>query len=841
MAKRSIADCVKAIRAAVKNKSLSEAQAEELLTRIDNLAKARAKKLNGDYERALRDIEGELAYEDKLAAAIDRRNRLLTIQAKRRIKAFVQRFPTVGEGLRAFLEGSNLVRQGARNSVDYQARAIHGKYFGRLVAELEDAGVFTEFRTGSLQREIFIEMGEIGVKGGNPGRSGSPKARKIAEIIHGVMDEMVSRQNRAGAYITKRPGYIIRQTHDRDTLRAVGATKSESFEKWYEFILPLLDEKTFQGAQPKAFLRLVHEGIYTGIHGKASDEAEVDAFSIHGSLAKKASAARVLHFKDAEAAYEYNQVFGTKHLRDAVISDILFRSRNIALMENFGPNPEYTFRQVVRELAEEARTREDAAKQVDSLNDWRIQASFNETSGLNDIPENVTMHRITSSIASLSRMSKMGGVVLSSLGDKAFLQTEMAYQGISNLQTLARQITGLGPRDKEQMRTLRLMGVAIDGLMGTVARRYSFHSNANVLSGWEQKFFKYSFLNWWTDVNKATAAELMSAHLGEYAGRSISEMPDDLRRIFNLYDISDAEWSVISKTAYTNERGTFITPDRLSELKDIDLMNLVRSKGLRPTRANIDRVRDAMETKIRTYIKDRSDYAVPTPGSSQKKYMTFNTRAGTPIGDAMRLLMLLKSFPITVFSKIMGREVYGRGAPTFKHWLQHDHKGKFMMAQLIAMTTIGGYLSGAIKDALKGRKPKRLIDDDGNIVGSTINDALLRGGGMGIMGDLLFSEYDRRYRSMLGVLAGPVVGQLDAVGDVYTRARTGEPWAYSAGKLALNNTPYINLFYIRPIMDYYVLWNLQEMMDPGSLRRMERLIETDNQQEFFLRPSEVVQ
>ena len=60
------------------------------------------------------------------------------------------------------------------------------------------------------------------------------------------------------------------------------------------------------------------------------------------------------------------------------------------------------------------------------------------------------------------------------------------------------------------------------------------------------------------------------------------------------------------------------------------------------------------------------------------------------------------------------------------------------------------------------------------------------------------------------------------------------------GKVTLDNTPMINLFYIRPVLDYLVLWNLQEMMDPGSLRRMERGVETKNRQSFFMRPSETV-
>ena len=56
----------------------------------------------------------------------------------------------------------------------------------------------------------------------------------------------------------------------------------------------------------------------------------------------------------------------------------------------------------------------------------------------------------------------------------------------------------------------------------------------------------------------------------------------------------------------------------------------------------------------------------------------------------------------------------------------------------------------------------------------------------------------------------------------------------------MNNTPFINLFYIRPVLDYLILWNLQEMADPGSLYRNERRVEQSNGQGFFVRPSDTV-
>ena len=59
-------------------------------------------------------------------------------------------------------------------------------------------------------------------------------------------------------------------------------------------------------------------------------------------------------------------------------------------------------------------------------------------------------------------------------------------------------------------------------------------------------------------------------------------------------------------------------------------------------------------------------------------------------------------------------------------------------------------------------------------------------------------------------------------------------------QVAKNNAPFINLFYSRIVLDYAVLYGLQESMNPGYLRRYEATIKRQNHQDFWLRPSQPV-
>lgn len=829
---------------------LNKRESEELLLRMKNLAEERVKKTGQAITDALRDIAGEIKAEDKFMAKIHERNALLTIQAKRNIKDFVRRFPTFGEGLLTFLEGGSKIVEGGRLSLDYQSKFLHGKYFGRLVADLEDAGLLKDFKKSNpeLVQDIYREMG--GMHPGMPAKAitKNEKAFKIAQIIDNLTAEMVARQNRAGSYITRIPGYIIRQTHDSTSIRALGSignnaeSKSQSFKAWSEFVKPLLDyERTFKGADGNKVLRHIHEALYTGVHGAETPEANVSGVMVKGSLAKKISEERVLWFKDADSAYKYNQAFGVKDFKEAILQDIHTRARSIALMENMGPSPDQTLDMVIRELQEESRTLENAGAHVDSLRDWRIKAVFNEITGRNEISSNPKLSNIIGTAKVITQMAKMGAVTLSSFADRAFLQSEMAYQGISNLKTMGHQIVGFAKRSPEQMRMLRMMGVAMDGMIGNSLSRYSSHSTT---SGWghtaQKWFFDMNMLNLWTDTSKATAAELMSAHLGEHADLAFKDLPADLSKVLSLYDITPSRWDAIRSTVADHNDAKFITSDQLAKIPDETIAKLVVEDGLTASPQNIQRMHDRLETALGTYFQDRVDIAIPTPGAAERKYATWNTQAGTPLGEAVRLVMLFKSFPITIMNKVLGRNIYGNGANSMKQWLLHDHRGKFNLAMLMAMGTAAGYLSGMVRDTLKGRTPKPLLLEDGSINTAALNDAALRGGTLGIFGDVLMSNYSHDYNNFLKYAAGPVLGQLGDLASMKSDLAAGNDIRPQIGKMSLDNTPFINLFYIRPVLDYFILWNMQEMLSPGSLRRSENAVENKNHQGFFIRPSETV-
>lgn len=94
-------------------------------------------------------------------------------------------------------------------------------------------------------------------------------------------------------------------------------------------------------------------------------------------------------------------------------------------------------------------------------------------------------------------------------------------------------------------------------------------------------------------------------------------------------------------------------------------------------------------------------------------------------------------------------------------------------------------------------------------------------------GDYLFSEFER-----LGSKdASSLIGGSDKLTELYANFRQGEGSAAAVLNAALQNTADMNLFYIRPVLNYLIFNRIQESLSPGYLKKM---------QEYFMREEQAL-
>lgn len=195
-------------------------------------------------------------------------------------------------------------------------KSLTGRYVGGFLADLNRMGkeLYVLFKTGAMDRDVSAALFSLDNPAA-PEFKGPKEALDIARIMHKWQEQARRDRNRAGAWIGKEPGYIVRQSHDRSRIRRAG------FEQWKTDILPLLDwDRTADGllepgVNTDEFLKTVYEDISTGVHLKTETQENTLGMArpgTVGSAAARASRERVLHFRDGEAWFKYNEKYGRR-------------------------------------------------------------------------------------------------------------------------------------------------------------------------------------------------------------------------------------------------------------------------------------------------------------------------------------------------------------------------------------------------------------------------------------------------------------------------------------------------------------------------------------------------
>ena len=814
-------NCIDEIRRAA-GADVSDAQIEEMLEAVAARFKTKRAKAGPEIPDAelYTDAGRELAREAMAAAAIEKRNAIENLRKRVARRGFYDRAGDPVLGLEAKLVGVNSPMFAGRLSVDAQGQGLFEAYLGALVRPLEDLGPFESIARGVLDRQIARELFELNREGGTPGVTGDKIALGAAKVVHDVQERARTGLNKAGAWIGKYDGYIARTAHDMDLIRRAG------FETWRDFVAERLDIRTFEGmdtpGQREAFLRSVYDALSSGVHlGEAGHQGFKDpAFKGPGNLAKRLSQGRVLHWKDADAWFDYREKFAHETLMHSVVKSLEQAARHTALLREFGTNPRAELDGDIAAMKEKHRTNPAT---IDKLTEWEkpLHNRMDELDGTSLLAKNETW-ALLGSIARMSQtLANMGGAILSAPSDIAFRAAEFRYQGGNLLQayldTPISLLRGATSSDAERNAQFRMLAAGAEGMAAKIAGRFQAGDTVpGVLSKAANLLFKIQGLTYWTDSQRAGLKVMMAQHLGEQKGKSFDQLKPELRRVLEQYGIDDADWSALRAAEWPTVNGNpYLTAKTVDDVPNTAI----------PDGRGISEWREATALKLYAYFQDRASFGILQPGARERAILRQGTLPGTPEGEAFRFFAQFKAFPVAVITKAWGRELYGG---------QGGYGQVAGLIHIAVATTLLGYAGMAFKDLAKGREPRDPTD------WKTWKAAFLQGGGGGIWGDFVLGEFSRFGRTPVETAAGPLAGDVAAFFDLVNRAKRGDDMAAQSAKFVIDNFPYANLFYTRLALDYLFLYQIQETLNPGFLRRMEDRIKRDNNQQFILSPAQAI-
>lgn len=808
------------------------------------------------------------AAQDLVAEARKKKMRMgLTIQAHDRVENFVNDAKAGGlTGLDALRRMLVFVADGKSNtlSVESRANAIRANSIRQMIDTFE--AVDPKFwgllespeGVAELTRAIFGEQ------------TSDPRIDAGAKAWLDLAEQMKRQFNDAGGKVRDLDDWHIPQHHSQLRVSKVDA------DKWIEDTLPLLNRSKYYkedgmgmtDAELRDFLRSAYMSIATG----GINKMVPGQLTGSGPMSNRHSESRAIHFKDAASYLKYQSMYGEKTLWGVMTGHVDALSRELAMLQTFGPNPNHTFRLFIeRELkaAAEANPRNSRKLQKEAE---RLQNLYDFATGNTAPVVNEAMAKGFDTLRNWLVASRLGSAVITALSDEATLHLVGQVNRLPEMQLIRNELAALNLANRTEENLAHRAGLALDTMLGHL-NRWGQDSLGNT---WSNKMaattMRASGLEALDGARRRAFGVTMLSALGEMVGKygTLRDIDADDYRILLSKGITETDWAVWQKAGLEQwgAGNGVLTPESIMRISDADLAPIIQSEMARlnaemqtktqniqnnaaldpqqraqsiadwttifsdriaalPNRVRMDAVQRLLGVTL-----EETDMAVTRPGMQDRFRTGSGLERGTLKGELARSFFVFKAFPLAMISRH-----FMRG------WNQTTVGGKaYYLGSLVVGTTVLGAIAQTINDLLSGKNPRQYFGE-GEFVKRNWIGAMLKGGSLGLYGDFLFSGVTQTSRTgPIAALAGPVFGLAEEAinltqGNVVQALQGKETdFGAEAVRFAKGNTPGASLWYAKAALDHIIFHQLQEYFSPGYLAKMERRARQEFGQEYWWQP-----
>lgn len=650
--------------------------------------------------------------------------------------------------------------------------------------------------------------------------TGNDVAKRLGDAIREAVEQLRQRFNAAGGAIGRLKDYGLPHIHDALRVRSAG------LERWLSDIIPLLnrdkmiDDRTgvaFSDDGLREALSEVYETIRTnGLTGDATS-----TFRGSGKFANRRSEHRFLQFQDGDAWLRYNRMYGAAdNAFTAIMSHISGMSKDIAIMERLGPNPDATMRYLLDHVdlteAQSGKVRVAAVEGVSGGRNktealWRYVKG--ETS-VPVVPESALGRGTINFVHGLRNWnvaSMLGSATLSAISDVHTGALARRFNGLPETKVLAHYLTAFVPRSAADRRLAIRLGAGMQHEARTMASTARLFGESRG-PAWTQQLadsvLRVSGLNMWTAKGQDKFVVDMLGALGDVRDRDWGDVPAGLRQAMERNGLDAADWNSIRIS----------TPIEANGGQYVD-MSAIRN-------------RQAADRLGNMLLRGRAAAVIDTSPTATLA-ASFGTRGGTWSGEVIRNSLQFKTFA---------------AALTIKQYRMLAVMSPAQRAAYAAQFAIGMTIFGAaviqLREIAKGRDPRPMDNWE------FWQDALLQSGGIGVAGDLFGVFTSDRVDSVGQFLGGPAASfAVDTVRAIKTalpkERKDGTVREGNPGKAALTfaqrHTPGTSLWYGRLAFERLVIDMLDDRLNFDSDKDRERAARRvqDRGQDYWWEPGAV--
>lgn len=690
--------------------------------------------------------------------------------------------------------------------MDHKHRGLVRRFNGRLGAYLtkNHRKISGQMTNPAQQAHIADELHGIS--------TGNVDARALADSIQNALEDMRLMFNEAGGFVSKLDNWGLPHVHDRLALSRA------KFDGWYKEIDNRLDwdrikdpltGKPMQvdpatGKVPDAFRQSYLREAYDNIvFNREADDA------VYGrpkgvATYRKHSDSRSLHFLTGKDWMDYNTKFGTGGLHQSLMGHVHRMARDITLMREFGPNPK------LGAEYEADLWRAKAKKSSDQ--DLLKKVEFDSNTGLRmmnvmgggGVPQDAAQQwtaRFFSNARMLMTAAFLDRAIVASMSDMNSMRMAAKTIGMNPTNVLSKQVGALQTLSREELLRAGWVADTMADAGTAVARFQQEFASSEWADRVTQASMRIQGLSAWTDRARAVFYQEFGGHMAAQIDRPITALDPFMQRHFQKWNISAADWDNFRKVENLFRAGngaTFALPTYWRQVTDLPA----------------DKA-DDLFLKMQGSIEEMMELAVPTQSLLAKAFVdpaAHNLPPGSIPYEFLKSATAYKSFTMT-FSINQYRQIMAR--PTVG--------GRIMYGlDLAAGATILGGVALQANEILMGRDPQDMTDP------LFFARAAMKGGGFGIIGDIVTTGQASWGGGFAGYAAGPVPQLMSDVygltlGNAITaayQAAIGEEvdtnFAVELGRFGKRYTPMGQTPIIGPALDRLFWDRLSIMLDPEA-------------------------
>lgn len=679
-------------------------------------------------------------------------------------------------------------------SLDTRANATRNWAIGQMLDAFDKSKLLGMFEDESHIRDLVREM--FGEETGNAeAKTGAQQWQQQTELLRETF-------NASGGDIGHLDNWGLPQEHSQIKTAKAGE------QQWLDDILPAIDREKYVHSDGRLMnddeINTLFASIYQTVSTGGINKLQASGQKISSMVANRRNEARQIFFKNADSFFRYHEKYGDHGIFDIMMHHISGISRDIALLETFGPNPDLMFRSVLDDAKKLAVAKSPIkANNIVNRAD-KTSALYDYVAGNYSPVVHSRVAKTLDSVRALLTSAKLGSAAITAIGDQGTLALMAKTNGISLGAAYKTMLNSLNPLHQRDKRFAQRNGLALDTVISSLNR----FGVDNMRNGLPQKLasavLRLSGLMKITDAAKEGYAASMMSAVGHVvrSTRDLSALVKTSQfdaELIKRHGVSDTDFAVWKQAELEEISGVknMLTPESVMAIPDERLNGLGD-----PTRLKFEAAR-----KLIGMLAEESDVAVVTPGSRDRFNLGASQARGSLSGEILRSITQFKSFPFALVARMWAR---GAALPT---GLQKAYFG----GSLLLGTTFFGAMALQMNNVASGRKPQDMQDTSFWI------EAMLKGGALGVYGDFIFSDKNS-YGATLGEMAiGPLGSSLAQFADLtlgnVRKLYKGEETHAGAETIRLFKgvTPGANMWYSKAVSDHLVFNQLQEAVSPGYL------------------------